>query len=59
MAEGKGKTCRFFSGFRWQIRTKTPKGNAKLLPRKPSPRPTYVKKEDRLSRFLPNAACRG
>ena len=34
-----------------------PKGKARPLPRKPRPRPTYVKKEVTLSKFLPNAAC--
>ena len=35
-----------------------PKGRAKPLPRKPRPKPTYVKKDVMPSKFFPNAACK-
>ena len=36
----------YFSGSRWQISTKSPKGSASEVPNAPRPRPTYVKNDD-------------
>lgn len=51
-------TWTYFSADRWHMSTYRPNGKARELPRKPSPRPTYVKKDVIPKVLSPYAACK-